>query len=62
MDTTDTRYPICPHCGKEWKPDDLDPCNEEGYIIGTHTCNDGHGGCGKRFIVDTYTVYTTRKT
>ena len=56
-----TDYPVCPHCNKEWKPDDLDPCNEEGYLLGIKTCHDGHGGCGERFIVNTYTCYSTRK-
>ena len=56
-----TDYPVCPYCKKEWKPDDLDACCEEGYIVGTHECKEWYGGCGKEFNVETYTVYYTSK-
>jgi hypothetical protein len=60
LDTQCTDYPVCPYCGKEWKPDDLYPANEYGYIVGEHDCKECYGGCGRSFIVDTYTLYSTK--
>jgi hypothetical protein len=53
--------PVCPYCGKEWRVDDLYSANEEGYLTGAYTCHEYHGGCGKEFNVETYTLYETQE-
>jgi hypothetical protein len=61
MDSELKGWPVCPYCGKEWNPNDLDAGNEYGYITGVQTCHVGDHGCGKKFNVETHTLYETNK-
>ena len=48
---------VCPVCHKHYEPNEVDPGNENSYIVGTYAC----GNCWTLYEVNTFTMYRTKK-
>lgn len=48
---------ICPQCHKHYDPDDIDPANDDGYVVGQFICNN----CRCVFEIKTFSVYRITK-